>query len=146
MCLLIKTTAAVQKFNYTKHALNLCTELNVLISTVWSYDTKVLLTGEVGCSCSLLSSVFSGINDASPGSLCLFMMDKICVAVLSESTTMWKSLKIHVKQSELENCCGIEVSQEMFEAVFKDTIIIIWSTEFWLLLLCTTSCIVSVTM
>ena len=41
MCLMVKTTAAVQKFNYrfTKHVLNLCTELNVLKSTLQSEVT-----------------------------------------------------------------------------------------------------------
>ena len=48
----------------------------------------VILTGVLGYCCSLLSSLLSGINVTSPGSLCLFMMDKICAAVLSESTKM----------------------------------------------------------
>ena len=47
----------------------------------------------LGYCCSLLRSLLSGINVTSPGNLCLFMMDKICAAVLSESTKMWKSLQ-----------------------------------------------------
>ena len=63
---------------------------------------KKWLTGEDGYSCSLLCSLLRGINVTSPGSLCLFMIDKIFAAILSVSTMIWKSLQMKPKRVNLE--------------------------------------------